>query len=326
MLTYLHFPECYKEECCDVLRPLNFPVQFSDHYHKNSSHHANGGRKPEPEPINNEAESGQVPIQDDHQEPSEIKKEPSGKFPKKLLRQRSFSADYQPEGVRLTPEPPRRFSASPNIGTHRYNSNTHTPHNQQISIDSEESFVTIIPNHNHRGDGSSPVDTPNAMDNMTDFEFEADSPLSSPDYTCSYSSDDDAYCENIDNDESNTSNDNASSSSSSSSALEATVRSAKRGNGSKMAMKQRPSSLSLAATNEDGSPSAIIQDDDDDHPSPPPSSPPNNLHRYFHLFRRGEVERMIEEHVQNLHIIDSFYNECAMSWCIVAEKIHVWTI
>lgn len=54
--------------------------------------------------------------------------------------------------------------------------------------------------------------------------------------------------------------------------------------------------------------------------------PPTNLHRYFHLFRCGELEELIENHVQNLYVIKSYYSEHATSWCVIAEKVNVWTI
>src|SRR5699024_5940862 len=129
-------------------------------------------------------------------------KNSNNKFQKKLLRQRSFSADYQPETVKFQPELPRRFSASPNIGTHRYNHATHTPHQQQISMDSEESFVTIIPAN--RSTRESVADAINFIDNLTDFELEEEdectshqeiSPNEIDSYLSSSSSDEDACCE-----------------------------------------------------------------------------------------------------------------------------------
>jgi len=47
-------------------------------------------------------------------------------------------------------------------------------------------------------------------------------------------------------------------------------------------------------------------------------------HRYYHVFREGELDKLIEKYVQNLHIISSYYDHA--SWCIVAEKVQVWTI
>lgn len=47
-------------------------------------------------------------------------------------------------------------------------------------------------------------------------------------------------------------------------------------------------------------------------------------HRYYHVFREGELDQLIEKYVQNLHIISSYYDHA--SWCVVAEKVQVWTI
>ena len=48
------------------------------------------------------------------------------------------------------------------------------------------------------------------------------------------------------------------------------------------------------------------------------------LHRYYHVFREGELDQLIEKYVQNLHIISSYYDHA--NWCIIAEKVQVWTI
>lgn len=47
-------------------------------------------------------------------------------------------------------------------------------------------------------------------------------------------------------------------------------------------------------------------------------------HRYYHVFREGELDQLIEKYVENLHIISSYYDHA--SWCVVAEKVQVWTI
>ncbi|KAL3267018.1 hypothetical protein HHI36_011165 [Cryptolaemus montrouzieri] len=47
-------------------------------------------------------------------------------------------------------------------------------------------------------------------------------------------------------------------------------------------------------------------------------------HRYYHVFKEGELDQLIEKYVENLHIISSYYDHA--SWCIVAEKVQVWTI
>ncbi|KAL3234051.1 hypothetical protein MRX96_022801 [Rhipicephalus microplus] len=48
------------------------------------------------------------------------------------------------------------------------------------------------------------------------------------------------------------------------------------------------------------------------------------LHRYYHVFREGELDSLIDKYVENLHIISSYYDRA--SWCVIAEKVQVWTI
>lgn len=47
-------------------------------------------------------------------------------------------------------------------------------------------------------------------------------------------------------------------------------------------------------------------------------------HRYYHVFREGELDALINHHVLDLHITSSYYERSM--WCIVAEKVQVWTI
>ena len=47
-------------------------------------------------------------------------------------------------------------------------------------------------------------------------------------------------------------------------------------------------------------------------------------YRYYHVFREGEIDHMIEKYVENLHIISSYYDHA--NWCIVAEKVNVWSL
>jgi hypothetical protein len=47
-------------------------------------------------------------------------------------------------------------------------------------------------------------------------------------------------------------------------------------------------------------------------------------HRYYHVFREGELDALINKHVSNLHIVSSYYERA--SWCVVCEKVQVWTI
>ncbi|KAL5274158.1 KIAA1456 family protein [Megaselia abdita] len=58
--------------------------------------------------------------------------------------------------------------------------------------------------------------------------------------------------------------------------------------------------------------------------SPSQSGGSTTHHRYYHVFREGELEALINHHVNNLHIVSSFYERA--SWCVVAEKVQVWTI
>lgn len=58
--------------------------------------------------------------------------------------------------------------------------------------------------------------------------------------------------------------------------------------------------------------------------SPSQSGGSTTHHRYYHVFREGELEALINHHVSNLHIVSSFYERA--SWCVVAEKVQVWTI
>ncbi|XP_073994305.1 class I SAM-dependent methyltransferase fire dancer isoform X2 [Rhodnius prolixus] len=48
------------------------------------------------------------------------------------------------------------------------------------------------------------------------------------------------------------------------------------------------------------------------------------FHRYYHVFKEGELDQLIETYVDNLHIISSYYDHA--NWCVVAEKVQVWTI
>lgn len=47
-------------------------------------------------------------------------------------------------------------------------------------------------------------------------------------------------------------------------------------------------------------------------------------HRYYHVFREGELDALINKNISNLHIVSSYYERA--SWCVVCEKVQVWTI
>uniref|UniRef100_A0A1B0CGQ2 Methyltransferase type 11 domain-containing protein n=2 Tax=Lutzomyia longipalpis TaxID=7200 RepID=A0A1B0CGQ2_LUTLO len=44
-------------------------------------------------------------------------------------------------------------------------------------------------------------------------------------------------------------------------------------------------------------------------------------HRYYHVFREGELEALINHNVTSLHIVSSYYERA--SWCVVAEKVQI---
>lgn len=48
------------------------------------------------------------------------------------------------------------------------------------------------------------------------------------------------------------------------------------------------------------------------------------FHRYYHVFKEGELDQLIEKYADNLHIISSYYDQS--NWCVIAEKVQVWTI
>ena len=46
--------------------------------------------------------------------------------------------------------------------------------------------------------------------------------------------------------------------------------------------------------------------------------------RYYHVFKEGELDYLINTFVENLHIISSYHDHS--NWCVVAEKVNVWTL
>lgn len=48
------------------------------------------------------------------------------------------------------------------------------------------------------------------------------------------------------------------------------------------------------------------------------------MHRYHHLFDKDELEDLIENYISDLHVLDYFQEQS--HWCIIAEKVRVWTI
>ena len=47
-------------------------------------------------------------------------------------------------------------------------------------------------------------------------------------------------------------------------------------------------------------------------------------HRYYHVFREGELVQLIEKYVSDLHVLDCYFDHS--NWCVVAEKVNVWKI
>ena len=50
----------------------------------------------------------------------------------------------------------------------------------------------------------------------------------------------------------------------------------------------------------------------------------NNPSIVYHVFKEGELDYLINTYVENLHIISSYHDHS--NWCVVAEKVNVWTI
>lgn len=72
---------------------------------------------------------------------------------------------------------------------------------------------------------------------------------------------------------------------------------------------------SSSSSNSSGSTSSSTQSSPGDQPE---------YHRFYHVFREGELVDLIERHVDNLHILNCYYDHA--NWCVVAEKVQVWRI
>ncbi|MBN3314037.1 TRM9B methyltransferase, partial [Atractosteus spatula] len=46
--------------------------------------------------------------------------------------------------------------------------------------------------------------------------------------------------------------------------------------------------------------------------------------RYYHVFKEGELLELIERHVEELHVLQSYFDHA--NWCVIAEKVQVWQI
>ncbi|XP_036393127.1 probable tRNA methyltransferase 9B [Megalops cyprinoides] len=54
------------------------------------------------------------------------------------------------------------------------------------------------------------------------------------------------------------------------------------------------------------------------------AKPTDSCLRYYHVFREGELQELIETHVEELHVLQSCLDHA--NWCVVAEKVQVWKI
>ncbi|KAJ8256457.1 hypothetical protein COCON_G00186090 [Conger conger] len=52
--------------------------------------------------------------------------------------------------------------------------------------------------------------------------------------------------------------------------------------------------------------------------------PEDSCLRYYHVFREGELLDLIQNHVEELHVLQSCLDHS--NWCVVAEKVQVWKI
>ncbi|XP_033111028.1 uncharacterized protein LOC117112082 [Anneissia japonica] len=76
---------------------------------------------------------------------------------------------------------------------------------------------------------------------------------------------------------------------------------------------RRCRSSDVAALEENKEDSAVFEPED-----------PSTCLRYYHVFKEGELANLIENHVTNLHVIENYYDHA--NWCVIAEKVNVWTI
>ncbi|KAK2880862.1 hypothetical protein Q8A67_018130 [Cirrhinus molitorella] len=52
--------------------------------------------------------------------------------------------------------------------------------------------------------------------------------------------------------------------------------------------------------------------------------PKDSCLRYYHVFREGELTQLIQNHVDELHVLHTYLDHA--NWCVVAEKVHVWKV
>ncbi|XP_067307769.1 probable tRNA methyltransferase 9B [Pseudorasbora parva] len=46
--------------------------------------------------------------------------------------------------------------------------------------------------------------------------------------------------------------------------------------------------------------------------------------RYYHVFREGELPQLIQNHIDELHVLHTYLDHA--NWCVVAEKVQVWKV
>ncbi|XP_029458542.1 probable tRNA methyltransferase 9B [Rhinatrema bivittatum] len=46
--------------------------------------------------------------------------------------------------------------------------------------------------------------------------------------------------------------------------------------------------------------------------------------RYYHVFRKGELVQLIEQHIPELHVVEEYCDHA--NWCVIAERVQVWNI
>ena len=214
--------------------------------------------------------------------------------------QRSSSVEYKAKISPSYRQNLRRFSASPSLlvpKTFVHFFQEEHLHETHPSVDSEESFVTIIP-ANRSCRGSLAIDESEGSF-LDDVMLEVDpSMLPSPDEI--------AFGESL-------------------SAVNLKVPAPSRATGilsnasSPGQAADSPSQVitsNVPTTNSSISPSSVSG-------ASTPDPTPGNLHRYFHLFRCGELEDLITNNVEQLHVLRSYYSEHATSWCVVCEKRQV---
>ncbi|XP_025954093.1 probable tRNA methyltransferase 9B isoform X1 [Dromaius novaehollandiae] len=77
-------------------------------------------------------------------------------------------------------------------------------------------------------------------------------------------------------------------------------------------------------TRRDCSPQKAVEESAPSMKSRQQQGPNGACLRYYHVFKEGELVELIERHIPELHIIDSYFDHA--NWCVIAEKTKVWKI